>query len=141
MRRVWWLPAAVVLSACGGDKLIVDPGSIDWGDVDFNDPVPATGHDPQEITLTNNGGGSLEVMILDLDDDRLTLGGQLDSNDPPRLTLAGGGGVAVLTLGVAGYEPGEIATEIDGELRFAAAGLKDDVIFPWSYVPQRSGGE
>lgn len=136
MRTAAWLLCSVALTACGAE-LTVLPEAIDWGEVDFNQPVPTTGHEPVELTLRNTGSGDLEVVFLDLDDERLNLGGQLDSVEPPRLTLAKGD-VAVLTLGVAGYEPGETGTEVDGELRLAAGRLRDDVILPWSYVPTRS---
>jgi len=119
-----------------GAELTVEPGTVDWGTVDFNQPVPDAGHDAREITLTNSGSGSLEVVVLDLEDDRLTLAGQFTTTDPPRLEL-GKGDVAVLTLGVSGYEPGETGQQITGEVTFAAGRLRDDVILPWSYIPER----
>ena len=120
---------------CGGE-LTVDPTSIEWGDVDFNVATPDPGHDAREITLTNSGSGDLEVVLLDLPTDRLTLGGQLIETDPPRVAL-GPGDVTVLTLGVSGYEPGETDTTVSGEISFDASRLSDPIPLTWSYVPKR----
>lgn len=129
----WCLVLALV--GCGGE-LSVDPTNIDYGSVDFNVPTPDAGHDAREITVQNTGGGELEVVILDLDAERFSLGGQFTELDPPRLVL-GSGDLAVMTLGVSGYTPGETGNTVSGSFLLASSRLRDDIEITWSYVPER----
>lgn len=133
--RPAWLLLGIGLTGCGAE-LTVLPESIEWGEIDFNVPTPDPGHDAREVTLTNIGSGTLEVVITELDDDRLTVGGQFVETDPPRLVLEPEQW-SILTLGVSGYTPGETGTTVRGEVVFAAGRLRDDIVVPWSYVPVR----
>lgn len=132
MTRLWPL---VLLVACGGE-LTVEPVELDWGTVDFNAPLPDSGHEPLDLLLINSGSGSLTVVVTDFDDDRLTITGQLDDDDPITVVLDPDE-TSALNVGVSGYEAGELDQEVTGTLTLAAKRLSDDIIVPWSYTPQR----
>lgn len=123
---------------CGSGEIAVRPMSVDFGQVDFNEPRPDTGYDPRSIEIENVGGGSLDVVIRDVDEDRVLVGGQFATAEPRTLQPLDAGSAAVITLGVWGYDLGELDTEVTGSIRLTADGLGEDTIVEWSYTPVRA---
>lgn len=135
-RALWWLALGI---GCGGE-LELSPTELNFGTVDFNQTKPGTGYNPIEWSFTNVGGVDLQPVIRDVDDDRLTVAGRLEDEDPPWFELPEES-VVVLTVGVNGYEAGEWDTEVSGVLTVTADGLKDDLEVPFTYTPTREFGE
>ena len=130
-----------ILTGCGSNALSVEPGSLNWGEVDFEEVKPDEGYDQKSITLTNDGSKSLDISVLNFDDVRLILGAQLETPDPPVLRVIEPGSNAVITVAVWGYdiESGELTEEVTGSFYLDAKSLKDPVEVQWAFTPIRGG--
>ena len=53
------------------DSLRASPADIAWGEIDFQQEMPASGYDEQIIDLTNDAEEDVTVEILELDLDHL----------------------------------------------------------------------
>lgn len=133
-----WSFLLVAMAACGPKgELTVSPADIDWGEVDFQQELPAAGYDAQNIALVNQGEDELVVTVRAFDDERLLLGALLESEEPPTLTPIPAGQTVVVTVGVKGYAEGERDTLVEGSFEFASEDLKDPVTVTWSFTPIR----
>lgn len=128
----------VPLAACGPKgELTVTPTDIAWGEIDFQQELPATGYAPQNIALVNQGDDDLVVTVRAFDDERLLLGALLDAEDPPTLTPIPPLQTVVITVGVKAYLEGERDTLVEGSFEFASDDLKEPVPVTWSFTPIR----
>jgi hypothetical protein len=130
------LLTAPLVGGCGGKEgaLVVSPAELAWGEVDFQREMPEGGHDPLELTITNDSESEVELKLAAFDFDRLCLPGFTAA--PATITSLDAGGSYLLRVGVCGYsaEAGERDTEVRGELVFTADGAVDGVA-PWSFTP------
>ncbi len=133
------LPLCLLLSACASGVLSVDPNPLEFGEVDFNQDLPSEGYNAQPIYLQNDGDKELELTITGVDDKRVLLTGQFESESPFTLRAIGPGEYHNLTLGVIGYdvEGGERDTLVEGSFTIDAPTLKDPKKLTWSFTPIR----
>ena len=137
----WALLLTSSLIGCGSGEIVVTPATVSFGEIDFNEPRPDTGYNPTSVEIENVGGGTLDVVVRDVDEERILLGGQFVTTEPPTLQPLDNGSSIVITLGVWGYDLGELDTVVSGTVRITADGLREDTIVGWSYTPVRSGDE
>lgn len=127
--------AFLAIAACGGD-LIVEPTTLDFGELDFNQTIPDAGYEATQIQISHGLDRDIPVEIYRLDNDRLSLGAQLTESDPPTVNALAGV-LSVITIGVIGYEPGEVDSTVSGSISVYSPDLNDTVDVEWSYIPTR----
>ena len=127
-----------MLAGCHPAALSVDPASLDWGEVDFQQDLPPNGYGEKQLTLTNTGERDLDIVLRDFPTDRFVLGTPpLALADPPTLEPLSPGQTVTLTVGVLDYESGELTTTVTGDFSFTADGLDSPAVATWSYTPIR----
>ena len=127
--------AFLAIAACGGD-LIVEPTTLDFGELDFNQTIPDAGYQAPQLPISHGLDRDIPVEIYRLDNDRLSLGAQLTESDPPTVNALAGV-LSVITIGVIGYEPGEVDSTVSGSISVYSPDLNDTVDVEWSYIPTR----
>lgn len=138
MTRVYpllWL-TSVSLGGCAPTAIEVNPTSLDFGEVDFQQDVPAGGFNPQAVTITNTGETVVAPSVTGFDDTRLVLNGLFESTDPPTVFPLDPGASVTVQVAVVGYELGERDTTVNGQFRVSADGA-ESVDVQWSFVPVR----
>jgi len=128
-------------TGCGGAPLIdFEPGSLDWGEVDFGEAVPADGFSPTEVSITNRGETTVELTLTDFPFDMLCLTGF--SEVPAPLPTLEPDQQALLTVAVCAYDAeGGRGVERSGDILIDADGEIESL--PWSFTPvvdQSEGG-
>jgi hypothetical protein len=132
-------PFLAILAACSSSELSVSPNPMAFGEVDFNQPIPAEGYAIQEVFLNNVGENDLTITISQFDDERLRLTGSFVTQSPLTLATIGPGQFHTINVSVWNYdvEGGERDTLVSGNIQFTAAELKDPVLQNWSFTPVR----
>lgn len=129
-----WL--LLLLVGCGGGEAFeVRPSSLDFGEVDFQQSVPAEGYNALELELVNNSKRGLDLSFPDFPEDRLVLSALFSSDSPPTLAELAPGESHVVQIGVLAYELGERDTVVETALRVSASG--ESVRVAASYTPVR----
>ena len=133
----------LLLPACRGPRgsLQVEPLSIDFGEVDFQQEMPDGGYDPRVITLSNRGEQDLDVWLPGYDQERLCLEGFTAAEGVIELPTLSPGSPYLLTLSVCGYLSGERDLEVEGALRFLNDGEEPAVDLEYRFIPVRELGE
>jgi hypothetical protein len=130
---------AAFVAACSGE-LTVSPTSIAFGDVDFQRERPPAGYDARTLQIANQGDRRLDVVFEGFDAEHLLLAAPvLVAQAPPTLPPLAPGEVTQVTIGVWGYVPGELTTELTGQIRVVADHARDPVVVDWSFTPVRNG--
>lgn len=131
------LAAGALSAGCkAGDpgSLSATPADISWGEVDFQQDMPATGYDERSIDLTNDAEEDVTVEVLDLDLGHLCSPG-IPSTPFEVGTLTPGQTLGFF-VGVCDYsrEGGERDSEQSGTIVFgSSAGGRAEVT--WSFTP------
>lgn len=129
--------AGILSTGCkAGDptSLSVTPTEMAWGEIDFQQDMPAEGYDEQAIMLTNEASEEVVVEVLDLDLDHLCSPGIPET--PLEVGTLGPGETLGFFVSVCDYsrEEGERDTEQRGTMAFgSSAGGRAEV--PWSFTP------
>lgn len=141
-------PAALLTllaAACARDEavLVVDPPSIDWGEVDFQQPMPMEGYDQRAVDLINDGAKDLTVRIPGFDRLHLCLEGFEDQEGVIELPALSPGSRYVLLLAVCGYdmEAGELETSFQGRVQLVNDGADPVEMLEYSFIPVRNLGD
>lgn len=126
-------------TGCGGPALIdFDPGSLDWGDVDFGAAVPDGGFTPTAVTITNRGESTVELTLMDFPFDYLCVKGFSDV--PAPLPTLEPEQQALLTVGVCAYDAeGGRGVERGGDILIDADGEVESL--GWSFTPVVDQGD
>jgi hypothetical protein len=125
----------------------VNPTSLVFGEVDFGsyqtgEDMPENGWAYGEIQLTNVGKGTTSLSLPEYDTDRLCVAGyEADRTDwpvplgdiEPEATLK-------LGVGVCGYEPGELTSEVTTQVDVWTDGDPDTLSISVTFTPVRSDG-
>lgn len=136
--------------ACSSSgTLELDPGTLDWGVVDFHndacmDCTCTDGCGLTPLFLNNTGDGPLEIKMPNgFDDAHLCIDGYESEKNLTLGTLEPGE-FFLLNVSVCGYEAGELNTEaeevprpVSGALRFSTDGNPAKIDAPFSFVPVR----
>ena len=134
-----WSVSLLLLSACSGGEITLEPPRLAWGEVDFQEDLPEEGFLPQEVQLRNTGSRPLDIRLGEVDEVHLKVGAFFATENPPTLPTLDPGSTHVVTVAVWGYdmEGGERDTEVTGTLRFLADGLSEPAALEWSFTPVR----
>jgi hypothetical protein len=129
--------------------LELDPGSLDWGEVDFHndacmDCACTDGCGLTPLFLNNTGDAPLAIqMPLGFDDAHLCIDGYENEKNLDLGTLEPGE-LFLLNVSVCGYEAGDLNTEteetprpVSGNLRFSTDGNPAQISAPFSFIPVR----
>ena len=127
---------ALSVAGCAPTAIEVTPTSLDFGEVDFQQEVPAGGFNPQAVTITNTGETVVAPSVTGFDDTRLVLDGLFESTDPPTVFPLDPGASVTVQVAVVGYDLGERDTTVNGQFRVSADGA-EAVDVQWSFVPVR----
>jgi hypothetical protein len=139
------------VAACSSSgTLELNPGTIDWGEVDFHnnecmDCDCADGCGLTPLFLNNVGEGPLEIQMPNgFDDTHLCIDGY-ESEKGLNLGTLAPGEFFLLNVSVCGYAAGELNTEaetdprpVTGTLRFTTDGNPADVSGSFSFIPVRN---
>ncbi len=135
---------AVLLCACAGDEgvLVLDPPSIDWGEVNFQEVMPMEGYDQREVDITNEGVRDLEIRIPSYDRVHLCMEGFEDQEGIIQLPSLSPESRYVLKLSVCSYdmEAGEIGTTFEGRIQLINDGADPVEMIEYSFTPVRDQG-
>ncbi len=142
------LGAVVACSSSG--TLELDPGTLEWGEVNFHnnecmDCACTDGCGLTPLFLNNVGEAPLEILMPNgFDDDHLCIDGY-ESEKGLNLGTLEPGEFFLLNVSVCGYEAGELNTEsetdprpVTGNLRFTTDGNPSDISAPFSFIPVRN---
>ncbi|MFH1463906.1 MAG: hypothetical protein ABIO70_05950 [Pseudomonadota bacterium] len=141
------LPCALLalLSACTPEEgvLVLDPPSLDWGEIDFQQSMPLEGFDQREVNLINDGVKDLTIRIPGYDRVHLCLEGFEDQEGIVELPTLSPGSRYILLPAVCGYdvEAGEIGTTFHGRLQFVNDGTDPVELLEYSFTPVRHIGD
>jgi hypothetical protein len=141
------IPALLPLlaAACFPDEgvLVVDPPSIDWGEVDFQQTMPMEGYDQRAVDLLNDGARDLTVRIPGFDRVHLCLEGFEDQEGVIELPTIAPGSRYILLLAVCGYdmEAGELETTFHGRVQCVNDGADPVEMLPYTFTPVRNLGD
>ena len=116
------------------DSLRASPADIAWGEIDFQQEMPASGYDEQIIDLTNDAEEDVTVEILELDLDHLCSPGI--PSTPFEVGSLTPGQMLGVFVSVCDYrrEDGERDSEQTGTIVFgSSAGGRAEVT--WSFTP------
>lgn len=116
------------------DSLRASPADIAWGDIDFQQEMPASGYEERTVNLTNDAEEDVTVEILELDLDHLCSPG-IPSTPFEVGSLTPGQTLGVF-VSVCDYrrEDGERDSEQTGTIVFgSSAGGRAEVT--WSFTP------
>jgi hypothetical protein len=141
------LPFALftLLSACTPEEgvLVVDPPSVEWGEIDFQQPMPLEGYDQREVSLLNDGVRDLAIRIPGYDRVHLCLEGFEDQDGVIELPALTPGSRYILLPAVCGYdvEAGEIGTTFTGRIQLVNDGADPVEMLEYSFTPVRRIGD
>jgi hypothetical protein len=144
MRCAALLLAIPLLAACSGDEavLVVEPALIEWGAIDFQDPMPMEGYDQRSVDLINGGGRELNISIPSYDRVHLCMEGFEDQEGIIQLPALSPDSRYVLKLSVCSYdmEAGEIGTTFEGRIQLINDGADPVEMIEYSFTPVRDQG-
>ncbi len=132
-----------LLFACAEGDLAIEPVSLDWGEIDFQDDgcrdcLCEAGCAPMDLVLTNAGEADLEVSLpAGMDADHLCPIGH-DPSGPIELGVLESDASFILRIAVCGYLPGERDTEVSGTVDIENDGVDTVIQVPWSFTPIRN---
>jgi hypothetical protein len=135
-----------LLAACAPDEgvLVLEPATIEWGEIDFQDTPPLYGFDQRQVDLVNEGSVDLEIRVLGYDRERLCLEGYEQEDGSFDLPTLSPGSRAVLLVGVCGYLTGdtwsEIGSEVRGRIQLMNDGADPVEMLEYSFTPVRNQG-
>jgi hypothetical protein len=131
--------------ACSPEEgvLVVDPPSVDWGEVDFQQPMPMEGYDQRAVNLINDGMQDLSIRIPGYDRVHLCLEGFEDQEGVIELPSLTPGSRYILLPAVCGYdvEAGEIGTTFHGHIQFVNDGADPVEMLEYDFTPVRHIGD
>lgn len=131
------LAAGALSAGCGAgdpESLSVDPPSIAWGEVDFQQDMPTEGYAEQAINLTNDAEEEVTVEVAALDLDHLCSPGIPQT--PFEIGTLTPGQTLSFFVSVCDYsrEGGERDSEQAGTVVFtSSSGGRAEV--PWTFTP------
>ncbi|MFT7521409.1 MAG: hypothetical protein ACI9MC_003560 [Kiritimatiellia bacterium] len=128
---------SLIATACSGSEISVTPTEITWGAVDFNLLMPPSGYDAVAVNIHNTGNKPVQVSVLGIDSTHITVFAQVEFEDPPTPPAIEAGLHTIIEIGVTGYEPGELDTEISGSVFIASNSIDEDTEIRWTFTPQR----
>lgn len=129
---------ALLVACAEPTVLALSPAALDFGEVDFAGELPEGGYTSETVTLRHEGGPAVALALPEYDFDRLCVAGFPDDRDYPRaLGTVEEGGSYVFEVGVCGYVPGELTTEVTTELVVETDGEPGSVTLPIAFVPYR----
>lgn len=129
--------------ACGGGAapFEVSPGSLAFGEVDFQASLPESGYNALNLTIENTGSRPIDVAFPAFPEDRLRVSALFASESPPTLATLEPGDQQTVVIGVIAYELGERDTLVETSLAVSARDARVSV--PVTYTPVRDivGGD
>ena len=110
------------------------PSSLNFGEVDFHQPMPDGGFSPLELSLTNTGEKDIDLTVVNFDFERLCLEGY--TNTPASLSSLSPSSNFILLVSVCGYieEAGERDDLLEGSIDIDY-GADELLSIQWSFTP------
>lgn len=134
-----WLIGLPLFAACGGGEVPVvielAPETLTFGEVDFVETMPDEGYGAQYVEIRNIGEDKLNITIPGYDGDRICLEGFEDPDATITLPTLASQQLYALKIGICGYEPGELTTEVSDTLRLDSDSEQGTVELVYTYTP------
>ena len=134
-----WLIGLPLLVGCGGGEAPVvielTPATLAFGEVDFVEAMPDEGYGAQYVEIRNVGEENLDITIPGFDGDRICLEGFDDPDQTINLPTLSSQQLYALKIGICGYLPGELTSEVTGTIRLDNDSQQGSVELVYTYTP------
>ena len=124
----------VLFFACSQPEVTPFPSKLEFGEVDFQAPMPEEGYQAMALDITNTGEKDVSLEILSFDFERLCLEGY--TSVPASLSDLSPDSKFTLLISVCDYieEAGERDDLLEGMIDIDYGG-SDVLQIPWSFTP------
>ena len=125
---------AVLLIACTTPEVTPFPSKLEFGEVDFQQPMPDEGYHAAELEITNTGDKEVSLEVIGFDFEHLCLEGY--TSVPATLSSLSESSKFTLLVSVCDYieEAGERDDLLTGDIVIDYGG-EETLQIPWSFTP------